>query len=86
LAAISLRGYEDPAGFIGSFTGSHRFVLDYLVEQILKQQPAEIQSFLLQTSVLERLCGSLCDSVVETRELRLETGHARLCRQTAGRI
>ena len=45
------------------FTGSHRFVLDYLSEEVLSRQPASVQTFLLQTSVLSRLCGSLCDAV-----------------------
>lgn len=64
LAAISMRGHQDAASFIRSFTGSHRFVMDYLVEQVLQQQPEHIQTFLLQTSILDRLCGSLCDAVM----------------------
>ncbi len=65
LAAISLQGHPDDApAFIESFTGSHRFVMDYLVEEVLTQQPEETQAFLLRTSVLERLCGALCDAVV----------------------
>src|SRR6266568_2148640 len=64
LAAISLQGHEDAAGFITSFTGSHHFVLDYLVEEVLGQQDARVQTFLLRTSILERLCGPLCDAVV----------------------
>ena len=52
--------------FIQEFTGSHRFVLDYLVEEVLLQQPLHIQRFLLQTSILERLTGSLCDAVCLT--------------------
>ena len=64
LAAISMRGHEDAAGFIESFTGSHRFVLDYLVEEVLGQQPESVQSFLLRTSILDRLCGPLCDAVL----------------------
>jgi LuxR family maltose regulon positive regulatory protein len=63
LAAISLRGHPDPAGFIGSFAGSHRFVLDYLLEEVLRRQPAAVQSFLLHTSILSRMCGPLCDAV-----------------------
>ena len=66
LAAISMRGDKDAAKFIQSFTGSHRFVLDYLVEEVLGRQPGEIQNFLLRTSILERLCGSLCEAVLET--------------------
>lgn len=62
LAAISMRGQPDPANFIQSFTGSHRFVMDYLLEEVLQQQPENIQSFLLRTSILDRVCGSLCDA------------------------
>jgi LuxR family maltose regulon positive regulatory protein len=64
LAAISMRGQGDVTGFIKSFTGSHRFVMDYLMEQVLQKQPARIQHFLLRTSILDRLCGSLCDAVL----------------------
>jgi len=64
LAAISMQGHDDTAGFIRSFTGSHRYVLDYLVEEVLQQQPDEIQSFLLKTSILDRMCGPLCDAVL----------------------
>ncbi len=64
LAAISMQGYEETASFIKSFTGSHRFVMDYLVEEVLQQRPENIQDFLLQTSILDRLCGSLCDAVL----------------------
>jgi LuxR family maltose regulon positive regulatory protein len=63
-AALSLQGHEDAAGFIRSFTGSHHFVLDYLLEEVLGQQPERIQNFLLRTSILDRLCGPLCDAVV----------------------
>ncbi|MBM3128621.1 MAG: tetratricopeptide repeat protein [Chloroflexi bacterium] len=64
LAAISMQGHKDAAGFIQSFTGSHRFVMDYLVEQVLQQQPETIQTFLLHTSILNRMCGPLCDAVL----------------------
>src|SRR5205809_1680312 len=64
LAAISLQGHEDAAGFIRSFTGSHHFVLDYLVEEVLGQQSESVQTFLLRTSILDRLCGPLCDAVL----------------------
>src|SRR6266571_3711586 len=66
LAAISMRGHQDTTNFITSFTGSHHFVLDYLVEEVLQQQPESIQTFLLRTSILDRLCGSLCDAVLFT--------------------
>jgi len=64
LAAISMRGRKDAVGFIQSFTGSHRFVMDYLLEEVLHQQPESIQAFLLRTSVLDRMCGPLCDAVL----------------------
>jgi len=64
LAAISMRGRQDIAGFIRSFTGSHQFVLDYLVEEVLRQQPESVQAFLLRTSILDRMCGPLCDAVL----------------------
>ncbi len=64
LAALSMQGHHDAAGFIASFTGSHHFVLDYLVEEVLHQQPASVQAFLLRTSILDRLCGPLCDAVL----------------------
>jgi LuxR family maltose regulon positive regulatory protein len=63
LAAISLQGRDDAADFIRSFTGSHQYVLDYLVEEVLERQPEEIRAFLLQTSILERLTGALCDAI-----------------------
>jgi LuxR family maltose regulon positive regulatory protein len=64
LAALSMQGLSDTAGFIRSFTGTHRFVLDYLLEEVLYRQPEAIQDFLLGTSILERLCGPLCDAVL----------------------
>ena len=64
MAALSMQGLADATSFIKSFTGTHRFVLDYLVEEVLKQQPESIQTFLLRTSILGRLCGPLCDAVV----------------------
>ena len=64
LAAISMQGHQDAASFIQSFTGSHHFVLDYLVEEVLQQQSENIQTFLLRTSILDRLCGPLCDAVL----------------------
>ena len=63
LAAVSMQGRKDVTGFIQSFTGSHHFVLDYLVEEVLQRQPEHVRSFLLQTSFLDRLSGPLCDAV-----------------------
>ena len=64
LAAISMQGHRDATNFIKSFTGSHRFVMDYLVEEVLQQQSERIQAFLLRTSILDHLCGPLCDAVL----------------------
>jgi LuxR family transcriptional regulator, maltose regulon positive regulatory protein len=63
-AALSMQGHEDATSFIRSFTGSHRFVLDYLVEEVLGQQSERVQRFLLCTSILDRMSGPLCDAVV----------------------
>ena len=63
LAALSLRGQPDVAGFVRAFSGSHRYVLDYLTEEVLERQPEPVREFLLETSVLERLSGPLCDAV-----------------------
>jgi LuxR family maltose regulon positive regulatory protein len=57
------QGHRDASSLIRSFTGSHRFVLDYLIEEVLEQQPPSVQAFLLRTSILDRLCGPLCDAV-----------------------
>ena len=76
LAALSMQGHQDTASFIQSFSGSHRFVIDYLVEEVLGQQPDSIQTFLLRTSILERMCGPLCDAVLgkdESRRMKDET-------------
>ncbi|MZQ85099.1 AAA family ATPase [Paenibacillus sp. 5J-6] len=64
LAAISMEGLHDATGFIKSFSGSHRFVLDYLVEEVLHKQSTSIQTFLLHTSILDRFCAPLCDAVM----------------------
>ncbi|HKF37725.1 MAG TPA: Fic family protein, partial [Ktedonobacteraceae bacterium] len=63
LAALSLQGRDDLAGFIDTFTGNHHYVVDYLVEEVLMRQPAAVQDFLVQTCILDRLCGPLCDAV-----------------------
>ena len=64
LAAISMQGHKDAGNFIKSFTGSHHFVLDYLVEEVLQLQSKRIQDFLLCTSILDSMCGPLCDAVL----------------------
>ena len=68
LAALSMQGREDIASFIQAFTGSHRFVLDYLVEEVLQRQPEHVRSFLLQTAILDRLCAPLCNAVTERED------------------
>ena len=75
LAALSMQGRSDTSGFIQAFTGSHRFVFDYLAGEVLERQPEHVRSFLLQTAVLDRLCGSLCDAVTGQEDGRgtLET-------------
>jgi LuxR family maltose regulon positive regulatory protein len=65
LAALSLQGRTDVSGFLATFSGTHRYVLDYLSEEVLARQPMPVQQFLLHTCILERLGGSLCDAVVE---------------------
>lgn len=64
LAAISMQGHKDAGSFIKSFTGSNQFVLDYLIEEVLRQQSENIQAFLLRTSILDRMSGPLCDAVL----------------------
>ncbi len=65
LAALSMRGHSDTAAFIQAFTGSSRFVLDYLIEEVFKRQSPEVQDYLLKTSILARLSAPLCDTVTE---------------------
>ena len=80
LAALSMQGQSDATSFIQSFTGSHHFILDYLVEEVLQRQPEPVRNFLLQTAILDRFSGSLCDAVTgreDGRELleALERGN-----------
>jgi LuxR family transcriptional regulator, maltose regulon positive regulatory protein len=63
LAALSMRGREDVEDFVAGFTGDDRYVVDYLVEEVLQRQPATVRTFLLQTSVLDRLTGELCEAL-----------------------
>jgi LuxR family transcriptional regulator, maltose regulon positive regulatory protein len=63
LASLSLRGQPDISGFVAAFSGSHRYVLDYLAGEMLEGQTRQVRAFLLETSVLERLSGPLCDAV-----------------------
>ena len=73
LAALSMQGREDIPEFIRAFTGDHRYILDYLVEEVLTRQSEPVRNFLLQTAILDRLSGSLCDAVTGQ-----EKGNARL--------
>lgn len=63
LAALSMRGRDDVSSFVRTFRGDHRFIVDYLVEEVLHRQSERVRGFLLATSVLERLHGALCDAV-----------------------
>jgi LuxR family maltose regulon positive regulatory protein len=70
MAALSLQGKDDVSRFVAAFTGSNRYILDYLLEEVLRRESEQVQAFLLQTSILDRLCGPLCDTVA--RDWRLE--------------
>ena len=72
MAALSMqnRDEESIARFIDGFSGRHHFILDYLTDEVLRQQPEPMQTFLLQTAILERLCGPLCDALLEDEGLR----------------
>ncbi len=63
LAALSMQGHQDVPGFIRAFAGNHRYVVDYLVDEVLRRQPEPVRDFLLQTAILDRLHGPLCDAV-----------------------
>jgi LuxR family maltose regulon positive regulatory protein len=67
MAALSMQGMDDKHRFVATFTGDDRYVVDYLVEEVLQLQPPHVQAFLLQTSILERLCGPLCDAIGDWR-------------------
>ncbi|MCC7446107.1 MAG: helix-turn-helix transcriptional regulator [Anaerolineae bacterium] len=68
LAALSLQGHQDIPNFIRAFAGDHRYIVDYLVEEVLDQQPEPVRNFLLQTAILDRLNGPLCDAVTGQQE------------------
>ncbi|MFD2612439.1 helix-turn-helix transcriptional regulator [Paenibacillus gansuensis] len=83
LAALSIKGDHGAERLIQSFNGNHHFVLDYLLEEVLQRQPVAVQTFLLRTSILDRLCGSLCDAVmldpsVSGREVLLDLDRMNL--------
>jgi LuxR family maltose regulon positive regulatory protein len=78
---LSLRTQPDVARFLAAFTGSHRYILDYLTEEVLGRQRADVRNFLLETSVLDRLNGSLCDAVTgrdDSQELLEEVDRSGL--------
>ncbi|NTU77935.1 MAG: helix-turn-helix transcriptional regulator [Chloroflexales bacterium] len=77
LAALSIRGRADIPAFIQAFAGDHRYIVDYLVEEVLQRQPEAVRSFLLQTAILDRLSGPLCDAVTDQTDgsARLEALH-----------
>ncbi|HEY5901985.1 MAG TPA: LuxR C-terminal-related transcriptional regulator [Anaerolineales bacterium] len=64
MAALSMRNRDDVAGFIDAFSGTNRYILDYLLEEVLAGQPPEVQNFLLRTSILDRLSARLCDALL----------------------
>ncbi|MFN2233636.1 MAG: LuxR C-terminal-related transcriptional regulator, partial [Anaerolineales bacterium] len=66
LAALSMQGRADVEHFVRSFTGSNRYILDYLIEEVFQQQPDEIKTFLLKTSILDQMTASLCDAILTT--------------------
>jgi len=68
LAALSMQGRADVHGFVAAFSGDDRYIVDYLVDEVLQRQPEQIRRFLLQTSILDRLNGSLCDAVTDQQE------------------
>jgi LuxR family transcriptional regulator, maltose regulon positive regulatory protein len=65
LAALSMQSCKDIHGFVSAFTGSHHYIMDYLVEEVLKAQPRNVGAFLLQTSILDHMCGPLCEAVID---------------------
>ena len=78
LAALSMQGSKDIPSFVSAFTGSHHYVMDYLAEEVLKLQPKNVAYFLLQTSILDRLCGALCEAVVDEEIIGPVDGQAML--------
>jgi LuxR family maltose regulon positive regulatory protein len=78
LAALSMQGCKNTHDFVSAFTGSHHYVMDYLLEEVLKSQPKKVSTFLLQTSVLDRLCGPLCEAVVDMDSSGFIEGQATL--------
>jgi LuxR family maltose regulon positive regulatory protein len=80
LAALSMQGRQDLPGFIAALSGSQHYILDYLVEEVLHRQSESIQAFLLQTSILDRMTGPLCDAILLDRQAGAGAGQAMLDR------
>ncbi len=78
LAALSMRSSKDIHGFVSAFTGSHHYVMDYLVEEVLGLQPKKVGDFLMQTSILDYMCGPLCESVIDADPEQPVGGQAML--------
>jgi LuxR family transcriptional regulator, maltose regulon positive regulatory protein len=78
LAALSMQNINDVHGFISAFTGSHRYIMDYLVEEVLKLQPRNVSDYLMQTSILDHICGPLSESVIDFVPEGLLNGQAIL--------
>ncbi len=74
LAALSMQGRDDVAAFISAFAGDDRYVVDYLVEEVRQRQPEWVRNFLLQTSILDRLSGPLCDAVTSGEDSQGDVG------------
>ena len=70
LAALSLQGRKDKHEFVTKFSGSHHYIIDYLVEEVLSRQSGEIRTFLYRTSILDQLSASLCDATLEISSSR----------------
>jgi LuxR family maltose regulon positive regulatory protein len=81
LAALSLQGRDDAHQIVKSFTGSHRYILDYLIEEVFQQRPPDVQDFLVKTSILDRLTAPLCDAITgrdDSRTVLLELDKGNL--------
>ena len=78
LAAISMQGRKDLTDFVAAFTGSHYYIMDYLVEEVLSLQTQTVGTFLLQSSILDRMCGSLCEAVVKADQMGPFNGQTML--------
>ncbi|MFN2131169.1 MAG: LuxR C-terminal-related transcriptional regulator [Anaerolineae bacterium] len=77
LAALSLQGRADAHAFIAAFSGGHQYVLEYLIEEVVRRQPEPVQRFLAQTSILDRLCAPLCDALADEGDAEATLEHLR---------